>query len=427
MFTIKEKGCDILRETYNLEFKESITDSFLKTVSAYANYRDGQILFGVNDAGTAIGLSNPSDAALRIENKINDSIFPCPEFIIDISEKTGVITLTVKEGDYKPYYYKSRAYRRNDSATVEVDTLELSRLILEGSRQTFDAIPTGDRNLSFQVLEQWVADKMGVPEITIEILKTLELCDKKGAYNNAAALVADHNTFPGIDIAIFGQTINIIKDRHIFSGVSVLQQFEKAMRLWEQYCTYEVIDGATRSTIETIPKEAFREAIANALVHRTWDVPAHIRVSVFPDRVEVSSPGGLPSGISAEEYLSGRISLLRNPILGNLMFRLSIIERFGTGVTRIREAYRSVRVSPRFTVGSNSILVILPAIPNTPKLTEDEERIYRSLSHTVPVSSSQIAAQSGFGKSKVLTLLKELIARGEVQVSGTGRGTKYFL
>ncbi|WP_431835298.1 ATP-binding protein [Fusicatenibacter saccharivorans] len=50
--------------------------------------------------------------------------------------------------------------------------------------------------------------------------------------------------------------------------------------------------------MEKIPQAAFREAIANALIHRVWDIDSHIRVSMFDDRIEVVSPGGLPAGIT---------------------------------------------------------------------------------------------------------------------------------
>lgn len=53
-----------------------------------------------------------------------------------------------------------------------------------------------------------------------------------------------------------------------------------------------------------IPKEAFREAIANELAHRTWDVRSNINVAMYDNRIEITSPGVLPKGISKEEYLN---------------------------------------------------------------------------------------------------------------------------
>ena len=75
------------------------------------------------------------------------------------------------------------------------------------------------------------------------------------------------------------------------------------------------IDGTSRKIVTRIPENAFREAIANAIIHRFWDIDAFIMVSMFDDRIEIRSPGGLPSGMSESEYLDGQISMLRNPII----------------------------------------------------------------------------------------------------------------
>ena len=113
-----------MRESRNLEYKESVTNTFLKTVSAFANYGTGEILFGIADDGTVIGIKDAKTACLDIENRINDSIDPVPEYTLSINEKNAVITLRVNEGLHKPYLYKAKAYRRNDSATIAVDRLE---------------------------------------------------------------------------------------------------------------------------------------------------------------------------------------------------------------------------------------------------------------------------------------------------------------
>lgn len=76
-----------------------------------------------------------------------------------------------------------------------------------------------------------------------------------------------------------------------------------------------MIQGADRKMVEKVPEAAFREAIANALIHRVWDVDSQIRVSMFDDKIEVVSPGGLPSGITEDEYLSGKLSVLKTEIL----------------------------------------------------------------------------------------------------------------
>ena len=76
------KNAIIMRETRILEFKETITNTFLKTVSAFSNYDGGTILFGVDDDGNVKGLPDVKQACLDIENKINDSISPQPKYRI---------------------------------------------------------------------------------------------------------------------------------------------------------------------------------------------------------------------------------------------------------------------------------------------------------------------------------------------------------
>lgn len=108
-----------MKETKTLEYKEKITNTFLKTVSAYANYETGVIKFGITDSDEVVGLTDPKVTCLNIENKINDSIDPRPNFELTI-EAHNVIALKVFEGLEKPYLYKGKAYKRNDTATIYV-------------------------------------------------------------------------------------------------------------------------------------------------------------------------------------------------------------------------------------------------------------------------------------------------------------------
>lgn len=185
----------------------------------------------------------------------------------------------------------------------------------------------------------------------------------------------------------FGENISIIQKRATFENSSVLDVYEKALAVFRDYYQYEVIQGADRNKIEKISEEAFREAIANALIHRTWDVDAQIMVSMFDDRIEIVSPGGLPSGITAEEYLSGKLSVLRNRNLANVFYRLGFVEIFGTGIIRIKQLYAESLMKP--------ISEIAPFVP--------------------------------FGKSKTTKLLKDMAQKGAIKIEGKGRGTKYSM
>ena len=427
IFNKNEMEAIDMRETRIVEFKETITNTFLKTVSAFSNYDGGTVLFGIDDDGNIKGLPDVKQACLDIENKINDSITPQPDYTLEIQNNDQTIKLTVKSGLQKPYLYKSKAYKRNDTATIEVDTLEFSRLVLDGKNIRFEELPCKDQELSFEILHRKLKETVRIENFDKDTLKTLNLYDDVNGFNNAAGILADKNHFPGIDIVKFGENISIIQKRSTFENVSVLEVYEKAIEVFRDYYQYEVIQGADRKKMEKIPEAAFREAIANALIHRVWDVDSQIRVSMFDDRIEIVSPGGLPSGITEEEYLAGKLSVLRNRNLANVFYRLGFVEIFGTGITRIKQLYAEGLIKPDFEVSENAIKIVLPIFEKNADLTEDEIVIYKLLSKTMLKPISEVAPYVPFGKSKTTKLLKEMCQKGVITVEGKGKGTKYII
>ena len=223
------------------------------------------------------------------------------------------------------------------------------------------------------------------------------------------------------------RTSVLFKKRATFENISVLDAYEKSISVFRDYYQYEVIQGADRKKIEKIPEAAFREAIANALIHRVWDVDSQIRVLMFDDRIEIISPGGLPSGITVDEYLGGKISVLRNRNLVNVFYRLGFVEFFGTGVTRIKQLYEGNLAKPDFEVSENTIKIVLPVLEDNLNLTEDEHTVYKILSKTMLKPISEIAPYVPFGKSKTTQLLKAMGRKGVVIIEGKGRGTKYSI
>ena len=413
-----------MRETATLEFKQQLSKSYLKTVSAYANYGTGKIIFGIADDGTPVGLADPQDTCLRIEHAINDSIDPVPRFELAIEGDTRTVTLTVHEGPDKPYLSSGRAYRRTDTSTVEVSRLEYGRLVLTGEHVSFDALVAKEQDLAFGHLEKELASKLGLKPLDQNSLISLELMTPSGEYCNAAALLADSNHFPGIDIARFGESINIINARHTFEHMSVLEQMQRTLEVFDTYYAYEEIVGFERIAKTLVPREAFREAIANALVHRCWDVRANIKVGMFADLIEITSPGGLPAGITEELYLAGGPSVARNPILANVFFRLGHIERFGTGIPRILDEYAHETVSPSFALRDSSITVMLP-VTVLENVTLDEEAILAVLAKGSALTRSQISEKTQLSKSKAIRTLNALVEKGLVTKVGEGRSVRY--
>ncbi len=412
-----------MKENKYLEFKQDYTNSFLKTVSAFCNYSGGEIYFGVRDDGETVGIENISEFCMKIENKINELISPNPNYTIDNNGK--IVILKVNEGLHKPYFYNSKAYKRNDTSTIEVDKIELKRLILEGENKNFEQLKSKFSNLTFNYLSSEIKAVKNIKNFNDEILKTLDLYDDINGYNIAGELLSDQNSFPYIDIAKFGNNINIIKKRVDFSGKSVLEQYNLAVEQFKDNYLYEVIEDIQRKVVETIPLNAFREALANAIVHRTWDDISNIQISFFEERVEIVSSGGLINGMTKEKYLNGMLSCLRNPILGNVFYRLNYIEKFGTGIKRIVTSYEESKLQPQFVILDDLVKVVLPLYTKKLNMSSNEETVYNFL-NIKHVSSSEIAKGVNFSKTKTVSILNYLVEKEFIQTIGESRWKKYF-
>ena len=146
---------------------------------------------------------------------------------------------------------------------------------------------------------------------------------------------------------------------------------------------------------------------------------------MFSDRIEITSPGGLPRGISKEEYLNGYISIMRNPIIGNIFFRLRLIEMFGTGIRRIIDAYENAPLQPAFDISDNAVRIILPSLINTFSGTKESQSVLELLNSKMQLSGREISEALGWSKNKTIRILNSLISDGYIKKIGSARGTKY--
>lgn len=412
-------------ENKYLELKETNTKTYLKTISAFANYNDGEIRFGIDDNGKVKPIKDLNAFALNIENQINDSFIIKPSFSI-VQNSNQTISVFVKKGFNTPYLYNGKAYKRSDTSTVEVDQYELRRLYLEGSNQTFDEISCPEKNLTFNVLKNQLFIELHLSKFDDDTLISLNLL-KNGVFNNAASLLSDTNKFPGIDVAVFGENSDIIKERYSFVGVSLITQFYKLMEIFERTYVFEEIKDVERKKVELIPRIAFREIIANAIVHRTYDLPINTKVSMFKDGIKISSPGGLMFGLSKEKFLNGAFSVLRNPIVASVFNRINIIEAFATSIQRTNRVYEKYNVKPTIDIQEDMIEVTLPLITATTKCSMQEFELISQLNPHIKYTRSELETLFNLSKDRLLKRINSLVEHGLLIKEGEGRSTKYYL
>ena len=279
---------------------------------------------------------------------------------------------------------------------------------------SFEEMNVDEENLEFSYLSENLIKAMDLSTFNLDTLKSLNLYNSKFGYNNAALLLADSNNFPGLDIAVFGNSINIFKKRISYAGESILKQYYDVLELFRSEYIVEKIEDGFRQKIELVPFDAFREAVANALVHRTWDIKANTKIEMHPDRIIISSPGGLVANMSKEDYINGNYSYLRNPIIANVFRRLNIIEAFATGIKRINEAYKDAIVKPIYDVTSSAISVTLPIIDQA-SLSLNEKKVYDAMKQNYSYSRLELEEISGFAKDTLIRVLNSLVEKGIVE------------
>lgn len=412
----------------------------LKTISAFANYHDGFVIIGVSDQGQILGLDHPNEVRLNIENAINDTVKPRPYYEVEskVVNNLTLLLFTIYKGQHTPYTVDRKAYRRADTSSVEVEKHEYDELVLLGRNQSYEELPYVGETLEFNLLATWFAKQLNISAINEDILKSIELI-KNGTFNNAAALMADNNRFNevGIDLIRYADdSLTIIKDRVSLFGVSLLEYFEKSMLFYEKHINHgEIIEKANRVSFEEVPYVAYREAVANALVHRDYSRRGHNRIEFFEDRIEIMSIGGLPIGISQEEFLRGSFSNARNRILADIFYRCGYIEKMGTGIRRIKEAYALESVKPGFELMQNSILIVLPKIkglstvsernPINAFLSPEEEKSYNFIKSTQGVNRQALEEYMGIKRTKAGQILKRLVDQNFIVARGSGRSVTY--
>jgi len=252
---------------------------------------------------------------------------------------------------------------------------------------------------------------------------------KKGdKYTNAGRFLADENDFNfGIDIVKFGKNQSEIIRRERLTNQSLLKQYDKGMALFEEYYhDYEEVTGAYRVSRVRLPQEAFRESLANSIVHRDYSIKANIQIEFWDNHICVTSPGGLTDGMAEETYLNGGLSVPRNETIANIFYRLNIIETFGTGINRIIESYSEYRQKPTFVIEGNVIRTVLPIIDYSKKslFSEREQIVWNSLKKGTK-TRKELQERLGTGDSVTKELLNELVKQGKIERIGKGPSTKY--
>ena len=429
----------VFQESETVELKSVVVEDIKKEIIAFANCEGGKLYIGVQDDGTVVGLDDPDGVALQVSNMVRDAIKPDVTMFlryttIDVQDKK-IVAIDIQQGTERPYYIAKKGLRpegvyvRQGYSSVPATNTMIRRMIKETDGDSFETMRSLEQNLSFQVAEAQFA-KRKVPYDATK-MQTLGMVSSDGIYSNVALLLSEQcpntikaATFAGVDQSVF-------QDRREFTG-SLFQQMEDLYAYLDLHNqTKATFEGLYRTDTRDYPEDALRETLMNSLVHRDYSFSASTLVSIYEDRIEFVSVGGLPTGITLDDIMLG-LSVCRNPKLAAIFYRLQLIEAYGTGMPKIMKAYAGTGLEPKIEVTNNAFKITLPnrnavkatdRVPNERK--SNEEKILDLIAQNGYVVRSDVDQLLDVSQTTASRILKRMVTDGLIYQDGRGRKTKY--
>ena len=435
------------QETETVELKSIVLDDVKKEIIAFANCDGGTVYVGVADDGTVLGVKNADECALQISNMVRDAIKPDVTMFIHYEtldyEGKAVVAVNIQRGTNRPYYLAKKGLRpegvyvRQGYSSVPATDTAIRQMIKETDGDSFENMRSINQALTFDATKKEFEKRgvaFGQPQ-----MQTLKIVSADGIYTNLGLLLSEQCPHT-IKTAVFeGTDQNVFKDRREFSG-SLMQQLNEVYDYIDFHNQiHATFQKLLRIDTRDYPEVAVREALLNSLVHRDYSFRASTLISIYDDRIEFVSIGGLLPGLELDDLMMG-VSVCRNPHLANVFYRLQLIEAYGTGMKKIMGAYADAPVQPKITTTNNAFKIVLPNLNATQKAAEapkeiektaaltsgpNEEKILRFLTEHQVITRKETQALLDVSQSTAGRVLKAMVDNGQLKQLGGSRTIRY--
>lgn len=426
-------------EDLNHEFKKQYVKDIIKTVVAFGNTNGGKIYIGIDDTGTVLGVDGPDQELLKLTNAVRDGIKPdiSPYTSSSYEEIKGkkVIVYKVQKGTACPYYLTAKGLRpegvyvRQGASSVPASRFAILKMIKETYGDSYEELRSLNQQLTFDDLSKEF--KKANTLIEEPQMKTLEIIGEEDLYTNLGLLLSDQCKH-SIKVAVFeGSSRNQFRDRYEFDG-SVMKQMREVYSFVDRYNrTQSRVEGLDRIDIREYPESALREALLNSIVHKDYEFSSSTLVSVFDDRIEILTVGGLVKGLTKDDIMIGT-SILRNKNLANVFYRLKWIEAYGTGILKIKESYEEYDLEPCIEITDNAFKITLPAIKITPKKKKvqysynaNEKKVLEMIMNYKTIKRSDVQERLNISQPMAIKILKSLLDKNAIIRIGSGKNIMY--
>lgn len=444
--------------------------SWCKSVSAFANTSGGILIFGIANDNSVIGLPDAEHDAEAVSEIMKNRLSPVPEFHLSFHVAENgkkLLMLQVFKGEETPYYYSAdgttEAYIRIGNESVPADSTDLKRLVLRGRNSSYDSqnSPFEAADYSFTKLRERFKVWTG-KSLVEKDLSSFGMIGTNGNLTNAGALLADESSIRWSRVFCTrwngktkgGGIVDALNHaEYAGSLISLLNDAESFIKNNSKTIWKKLPDS--RLELPEYVHRSYFEALVNALIHRDYLINgSEVHIDIFDDRMEIYSPGGMPDGtLIQDRNIKGVPSIRRNPVLADIFARLGYMERSGSGLGKIREAYEfsanySQDKAPVFYSDRSQFLVTLPnlnyeqlqkeeipsdkvadvadRVADIADISERQKQILSSMEIGTEYSSNDIADMIGLKGAMTRRLLNDLVDKGLLNKTAETNRRRYL-
>lgn len=335
-------------ETNRIENKEQLNEDFEQEVIAFLNYKEGGIIYvGIDKNGQVVGVENNDLTQLQIKDRIKNNIQPSTLGLFDVTVETidnkEIIKVIISSGTEKPYYLRKKGrtpegcYIRIGSSKERMTERMIEEMFARRIKNSLKEIESPRQDLTFRQLKiHYEGNGMILND---NFARNLNLLTDEGKYNYNAYLLADENNISIKLVKYLGTNKMELIENQEYGYCCLITATQRILdRLTAENTVYAKIEYNGRKEVEMIDSKALKEAVINAMVHSDYTLTTTPIIELYSDRIEITSGGGLPQGLSQEEFLEG-VTAPRNKELIRVFKDVDLIENIGSGVLRILDAY----------------------------------------------------------------------------------------
>lgn len=429
------------------------------------NGNGGTVLIGVKDDGRFADFTMGSRTDETIAQHIRDlsPVATVHVSTFDRSDGRHLVELRVESGLDKPYSYKNIPYKRILNSTSPMSRTESEQWILVRHHATnrWETLPAPGmtvQDLNVVELREFITESIARSRLSdpqtsdpLKLMESLELA-QDGVILRAGAASFGNETylakaFPQcrLSFAKFRSRDTVDPEQlyHIEGNIfHLLRKAETLIR--DNMAIFSRIraDRMQRDDLPEYPSIAVREALANAFIHRDYAITgASVQISMFPDRLEILSPGPLHFGLTVDRLMQAHPSRKWNPNLARILYRRGLIDEFGTGINRMFNALKeNGNPEPELSATQDSVTVIMfsnnrtPLMPPEPKREPPQYADWRYNVYVLLAGADYGVSRSdvfemlgrGYSANQVYELFRLWREHDVVRSIGRGPGAKWF-